>query len=119
MDAINLLEKAGLVDALWSPRVVGELNDVQVKVARIHGDFVWHDHQHTDELFLVVKGSMRVEYRDRAVTLNEGEMHIVPKRVEHRTAADEECWCVIMEPRGVVNTGEAGGELTAPNDVWV
>ena len=79
MDAINLLEKAGLVDALWSPRVVGELNDVQIKVARIHGDFVWHDHEDTDELFLVIQGSMRVEYRDRAVTLNEGEMHIVPK----------------------------------------
>ncbi|MGB1432841.1 MAG: cupin domain-containing protein, partial [Candidatus Poseidoniaceae archaeon] len=89
MDAINLLEKAGLVDALWSPRVVGELNDVQVKVARIHGEFVWHDHQDTDELFLVIRGSMRVEYRERAVTLNEGEMHIVPKGIEHRTAADE------------------------------
>jgi mannose-6-phosphate isomerase-like protein (cupin superfamily) len=99
--------------------VVAELNDYQFKLVKLQGEFVWHDHDATDEAFIVLDGEMEIAFRDRVVTLHAGEMFVVPKGVEHITRAARECHALIVEPRGVVNTGEAGGSLTAPNDVWI
>ena len=101
--------------------LVAEMNDYQIKLAKIHGDFVWHKHDDTDEVFIVIKGSLIIEMRDRSVSLNEGEMYVVPKGQEHKPFAAEECHIMLLEPRGVVNTGAAedAGELTASNDVWI
>ncbi|MEM8964758.1 MAG: cupin domain-containing protein [Acidobacteriota bacterium] len=117
--AINLAAKLTAFSDHWSPRVVAEMNDYQLKLAKIEGEFVWHQHDDTDEVFLVIKGHMRIEFRDGHVDLAEGEMFVVPKGVEHKPIAEKECHIMLIEPRGVVNTGEAGGELTAANDVWV
>ena len=117
--AINLKEKFTKFSEYWSPRVVAEMNDYQFKLAKLKDDFVWHDHKDTDEVFLVVHGSMSIEFEDRTVDLNEGEMFVVPKGVKHKPFAKEECHVLLVEPRGVVNTGESGGELTAENDVWI
>lgn len=116
---INLADKFTRFSDYWSPRVVAEMNDYQVKVAKFEGEFVWHDHEETDELFLVVSGSMGIELRDGIVHLSEGEMYVVPRGTEHRPFAERECHVLLIEPRGVVNTGDAGGELQADNDVWV
>lgn len=117
-EVINFTQKLSTFQETFSPRVVGELNDYQFKVVKIQGDFVWHHHADTDEAFIVMKGALNIELRDRTVRLTEGEMFIVPKGVEHRPFAAEECHALLIEPRGVVNTGEAAGELTARNDVW-
>ena len=114
--AINLKEK---FTDFWSPRVIAELNDYQFKLAKFKGEFVWHDHADTDEMFLVVEGSMSIEMADKTITLSPGEMYVVPKGVRHKPFATEECHVLLVEPRGVVNTGEAGGALTAENDKWV
>jgi mannose-6-phosphate isomerase-like protein (cupin superfamily) len=116
---INLAAKLAQFSEHWSPRVVAEMNDYQFKVVKLQGDFVWHSHPETDEAFLVIDGEMEIGFRDAAVTLRAGEMYIVPKGVEHITRASRECHALIIEPRGVVNTGDAGGSLTAKNDVWV
>ena len=118
-EAINLREKLARFQDYWAPRVVAEMNDVQFKLAKIEGEFVWHAHADTDEVFLVVDGAMRLEFRDKVVSLAAGEMVVVPKGVEHRPVADRECSILLVEPRGVVNTGDAGGAYTARNDVWV
>jgi mannose-6-phosphate isomerase-like protein (cupin superfamily) len=117
--AINLAEKLAKFSEQWSPRVIAEMNDYQFKVVKLQGEFVWHDHPDTDEVFLVIQGEMQIGFRDRNVTLRAGELFVVPKGVEHITRAEKECHALIIEPRGVVNTGDAGGELTAKNDVWV
>lgn len=119
--AINLLEKCALLTEQWSPRVVAELNDYQLKVVRAEGDFVWHDHADTDEAFLVLEGRLRIDLPDgAAVTLGAGELFVVPKGVRHKPYAEREAKLLLIEPRGVVNTGSAdGGELTAEMDVWV
>ena len=117
--AVNFAEKLGLIDQFWSPRVVAEMNDYQFKLARIEGEFVWHDHADTDETFIVLDGSLRIEFRDGAVELEAGEMYVVPAGVEHRPIAEQEARVLIIEPRGVVNTGETGGELTAELDQWI
>lgn len=116
---INLREKLALFSDQWSPRVIAEMNDYQFKLAKLQGEFVWHDHPDTDEAFIVVHGEMEIGFRDGTVTLHVGEMYVVPRGVEHITRAKEECHVLIIEPRGVVNTGDAGGEKTAPNDVWI
>jgi len=117
--AINLAEKAGLIGEQWSPRVVAELNDYQFKVVRIEGDFVWHDHPETDEAFVVLQGELRIDFRDGAVVLRAGELFVVPKGVEHKPFAAREVKLLLIEPRGVLNTGHAGGERTAENDIWI
>lgn len=116
--AINLADKLAAIAEHWSPRVVAELNDIQFKLAKFEGDFVWHTHDDTDEAFLVLQGEMQVGFRDREVTLRVGELLVVPRGVEHITRATHECHALIVEPRGVVNTGEVGGALTAQNDRW-
>ena len=115
---INLAAKLAQFSEHWSPRVVAEMNDYQFKVVKLQGDFVWHSHPDTDEAFVVIDGEMEIGFRDGAVTLRAGEMYVVPKGVEHITRASRECHALIIEPRGVANTGDAGGALTAKNDVW-
>jgi len=119
MAKVNIGEKLSLVDEFWAPKVIAEINDYQFKLAKMKGDFVWHNHVDTDEVFLVVKGSMCIEMEHETIRLNEGEMYVVPKGVMHKPYATEECHVLLVEPRGVVNTGDAEGQLTAENDVWV
>ena len=118
-EKINLKEKLSKFSDYWSPKVIAEMNDYQFKLVKIKGDFVWHNHGDTDEFFLVIEGEMKIEFKDETVILKEGEMFVVPKGVEHRPVAREECRIMLVEPKGVVNTGDVGGELTAENNVWV
>jgi mannose-6-phosphate isomerase-like protein (cupin superfamily) len=117
--AINLHDKLALFSEHWSPRVVAEMNDVQFKLVKLRGEFVWHAHEDTDEVFIVLDGELVIEFRDGDVRLATGEMYVVPKGVERRPVAVNECCVMLAEPRGVVNTGDAGGAYTAANDVWV
>ncbi|MEM1253970.1 MAG: cupin domain-containing protein [Cyanobacteria bacterium P01_H01_bin.21] len=117
--ALNFQEKLAKFSAHWSPKVIAEMNDYQFKLVKVQGDFVWHDHKDTDEVFIVVDGQMKIEFRDGVVELSAGEMFVVPKGVEHKPCAEKECHMLLIEPRGVVNTGESGGEKTEQNDVWV
>ncbi len=116
---INILQKFSLFQEQWSPKVIAELNDYQVKIARVQGDFVWHKHEDTDELFLVIEGELIIDFRDHSVRLQAGELYVVARGVEHKPRAEAECKIMLIEPRGVRNTGDAGGDLTAENDVWV
>ena len=117
--AINLRDKLTLLSEHWSPRVVAEMNDYQFKLAKLQGEFVWHAHADTDEAFIVLDGELVIEFRDGEVRLAAGEMYVVPKGVEHRPVAVRECCVMLVEPRGVVNTGDADGAYTARNDAWV
>lgn len=116
---INLLQKISLFSEQWSPKVVAEMNDYQFKVVRIEGDFIWHTHADTDEAFFVIEGQLRIDFRDGAVLLGPGELHVVPRGVEHKPYAEGEVKLMLIEPRGVLNTGEEGGARTAQNDVWI
>lgn len=118
-EAINLAHKLSKIADQWQPRVVAELNDYQFKLVKIEGDFVWHSHPDTDEAFIVIEGELRIDFRDGAVTLGPGEMYVVKKGVEHKPYASREVHMVLLEPRGVTNTGDTGGDRTAPNDVWI
>ena len=119
MKKINLEDKLSKFSEHWSPKVIAEMNDYQFKLVKIEGEFVWHEHPDTDEVFIVIEGTMQIEFEDRTIELNEGEMLVVPKGVRHKPFANEECQVMLVEPRGVVNTGDTGDELTADNDVWV
>lgn len=119
MEKIDLREKLGLFDEHWTPKIIAEMNDYQFKLVKIQGEFVWHDQGDTDEVFIVLEGSMRIEFEDRTIELSEGQMLVVPKGVRHKPVADSECKVMLVEPRGVVNTGEADSDLTAPNDEWI
>jgi mannose-6-phosphate isomerase-like protein (cupin superfamily) len=112
MNAINIAEKLAVISDHWKPRIVAELNGQQVKLVKFQGEFVWHHHDNEDELFLVVQGSFRMEFRDRSVELGEGEMLVVPRGVEHRPVADREVAVMLFEPASTLNTGGAGGERT-------
>ncbi len=116
---INFGEKLSKFSEQWSPRVIAAMNDYQFKLVKLQGEFVWHDHKDTDEVFVVLDGEMEIGFRDRTVTIRAGEMFVVPKGVEHITRAVRECHALVIEPSGVVNTGDAGGVLTAQNEVWV
>lgn len=117
--AINLQQKLALIDEHWSPRVVAEMNDYQFKVVRIEGDFIWHSHADTDEAFFVLEGQLRIDFRDGHVLLQAGELYVVPRGVEHKPYAAQEVKMMLIEPRGVLNTGEEDGERTAQNDRWI
>lgn len=117
--AINLREKFTRFAEPWAPKVIAEMNDYQFKLVRLVGDFIWHQHQHTDETFLVIEGCLRIDFHDGSVEVNAGEMYVVPRGVEHKPSAAMEVKLLLIEPRGVVNTGEEGGQRTAPNDVWI
>ncbi len=116
---INFQQKFSLFTEQWTPKVIAEMNDYQFKIGRLEGDFVWHNHPETDETFIVLEGSLRIDFRDGAVTLNAGEMFVVPKGVEHKPFAEHEVKLLLIEPRGVLNTGNEGGDRTATNDAWI
>ncbi len=118
-EAINFGKKFGLFNEQWSPKVVAEMNDYQFKIVKLEGDFIWHDHQDTDETFIVIEGDLRIDFRDGSVNLSTGEMFVVPKGVEHKPFAKNEVKLLLIEPRGVPNTGHEGGARTAENDVWI
>ncbi len=118
-EAINIQQKLSLFDEQWKPKVIAEMNDYQFKIVKIEGDFVWHDHPETDETFIVLDGELRIDFRDGAVKIGAGEMFVVPKGLEHKPYAEKEVKIMLIEPRGVLNTGHEGGEYTAENDVWI
>ncbi|MCT2412453.1 cupin domain-containing protein [Pseudomonas aeruginosa] len=117
--AINFAAKLALFDDRWQPRVVAQMNDYQFKLVKIEGDFVWHSHADTDETFIVLAGRLRIDFRDGAVHLGPGEMYVVPRGVEHKPFAEGEVRMLLVEPCGVRNTGDQGGERTAANDLWI
>ncbi len=120
MSKVNLGEKLSKFSEQWTPKVIAEMNDYQFKLVKIEGEFVWHEHLDTDEAFIVIEGSMRIDFDDgSSVELDEGEMYVVPRGVRHRPCAESECKVMLVEPKGVVNTGDSDSELTAPNDEWV
>lgn len=118
--AINLREKLARFDGHWSPKIIARMNDYHLKLAKVQGEFVWHDHPETDEVFIVLNGRLDILFRDGKVSLDEGEMFVVPKGVEHKPVAGQECHILLIEPAGTINTGDAeDSSLTAPNDVWI
>lgn len=119
MEKINLSEKLQLFSEYWSPKIVGELNGQQVKLAKFKGEFIWHKHDNEDELFLVVKGSFNMEFRDKTVTVHENEILIVPRGVEHRPVAKEEVSVLLFEPASTLNTGDTHSNLTKEHLEWI
>jgi mannose-6-phosphate isomerase-like protein (cupin superfamily) len=117
--SINLAEKLERIPDFWQPRVVAEMNYYQFKLVRIEGDFIWHDHPDTDETFIVLEGTLRIDFRDGSVHVGPGEMFVVPKGVQHKPFAEKEVRMMLIEPRGTLNTGQEGGERTAQNDLWI
>lgn len=118
-EPIDLEQKLSRIPELWSPRIVAELNGQHVKLARIHGEFVWHRHDGEDELFLVIRGRLRLELRDGAVELGPGQCFVVPRGVEHRPVAEEETHILMFEPAGTLNTGNVRGERTVERPAWL
>lgn len=112
---VVLASKLAQINEFWSPRIVGEVNDCQVKLAKLHGEFAWHQHEHEDELFLVLEGQLRMELRDGNVVLDPGELLIVPRGVEHRPVAENPCSVLLFEPAGTLNTGDAQDARTVRN----
>lgn len=118
-EVINLRNKLGKFSELWSPKIIAQMNNYHLKLAKVQGEFVWHDHQGTDEVFIVLKGKLDILFHDGKVTLNEGEMYVVPRGVEHKPVAETECHIMLIEPAGTINTGQVTSERTAANDVWI
>ncbi|HLO13210.1 MAG TPA: cupin domain-containing protein [Anaerolineales bacterium] len=116
---INLQDKLAKFSEQWSPKVIAQMNDYHFKIAKVQGEFIWHDHPETDEVFLVLKGQLEIQLRDGNVVLHEGEMFVAPKGLEHKPVAEQECHILLVEPAGTVNTGEVVNEKTAANDVWI
>jgi mannose-6-phosphate isomerase-like protein (cupin superfamily) len=116
---INFKEKFSKFSDYWSPRVIAEMNNYQFKLAKFEGEFVWHAHDNTDEVFIVIEGTLCIEFRTGTASVESGEMFVVPKGIEHKPSAEKECKVMLIEPKGVVNTGDTGGALTVQNDVWV
>ena len=116
---INLQDKFSKFSEHWTPKVIAEMNDYQFKLVKIEGQFVWHNHSDTDEVFIVVEGKMFIQFENETIELNQGEMYVVPRGVQHKPYAEKECKVMLVEPKGVVNTGESSGDLTAQNDVWI
>ncbi len=119
MEKVNLAKKLSLFEDYWSPKIVGELNDSYVKLAKLKGEFIWHHHEHEDELFLVVKGRLLIKFRERDIWLEEGEFLIVPRGVEHLPIADKEVQVLLLEPKSTVNTGNVQNERTVTANPWL
>ncbi len=118
--SINFEDKLSIFSEQWSPKVIAEMNDYQFKIVKIEGDFVWHEHKDTDETFIVLEGDLRIDFRAGYVNLSAGEMYVVPKGVEHKPYAEKEVKMLLIEPHGILNTGdEEVSERTATNDVWI
>ena len=116
---INFKEKFQKFSNYWSPKVIAELNDYQFKLVKIKGEFIWHNHENTDEAFIVLEGKIFIEFEGQTEEINEGEMIVVPKGIKHKPYADLEAKIMIIEPKGVINTGKIKDKLTAPNDDWI
>ena len=116
---VNLEEKLKKFSEHWSPKIIAQMNNYHFKLVKFQGDFIWHSHADTDEVFIALDGEMSIEFRDGKVALKAGEMFVVPRGVEHKPFAKEECKILLVEPAGTVNTGDAGGELTTEEDVWI
>ncbi|HEY45522.1 MAG: cupin [Anaerolineae bacterium SM23_ 63] len=119
IQAINLADKLSTFDEYWSPRIIAQMNDYHFKLAKIRGEFIWHSHPETDEVFLVLKGDMRIEFRGFHTELSEGEMCVVPRGIEHKPVAQDVCQIMLIEPTGTLNTGDAGGERTKTDENWI
>ncbi|MQC26464.1 MAG: cupin domain-containing protein [Chloroflexi bacterium] len=119
VDVIDLQAKREKITEYWSPRIVGQLNDYLLKMAKIEGDFVWHSHPETDELFFVVAGHLRIDFRDHSIDLAPGQLCVVPASMEHEPFADTECTILMIEPVGTLNTGDAGGARTVSEPEWI
>ena len=117
--AINFGEKLAKFSEHWSPKIIAQLNDYHFKLVKVQGDFVWHSHAETDEVFLVLDGEIRIDFRDGLVDLKAGEMFVVPRGKEHKPSAKKECKIMLVEPAGIINTGDTGGDLTAADDMWI
>ena len=118
-EPINIREKLTKFSEHWSPKIIAQMNDYHFKIAKVQGEFDWHSHPETDEVFLIMKGQLHIQFHDGSVTLNEGEMFVVVKGVEHKPVAEQECHILLVEPAGTVNTGDVVSDKTAPNDVWI
>ena len=119
-EAVNFKEKLSLFSEQWSPKVIAQMNDYQIKIVKIQGDFEWHSHKDTDETFIVLQGDLRIDFKDGYVRLNKGEMYVVPKGVLHKPFALNEVEMILIEPSGVLNTGDNEiNSTTAQNDVWI
>jgi len=119
-DKINLKEKFSKFSEHWSPKVIAKMNNYQFKLVKIKNEFIWHKHKNMDEVFIVIAGNMKIEFRDSVIDLSEGEMFVVPKGVEHKPYSKDECKVMIVEPKDVVNTGNSPkSELTSENDIWI
>ncbi len=116
---INLNEKLSKFSDHWSPKIIAQMNDYHFKVVKFSGDFVWHRHDETDEVFIILDGKMSIQFRDGKVDLSVGELFVVPKGLEHKPSADKECQIMLVEPAGTINTGDTGGDLTAADNVWI
>jgi mannose-6-phosphate isomerase-like protein (cupin superfamily) len=119
MDKVNIKEKFSLFSKYWTPKIVGELNEQYVKLAKVKGEFVWHKHDEEDEFFMVIKGSLTIKLRDRDIQLTEGELFIVPKGVEHRPVALEEAHVLLFEPKETKHTGDVKSEMTVEDQEWI
>lgn len=117
--AINFQEKLSKFTEQWQPKVIAQMNNYQFKVVKIQNDFVWHKHEDTDEVFIVLDGQIRIDFRDGDVTLNSGEMFVIPKGIEHKPYSKQEAHILLVEPEDVLNTGNTSGDMTAENDVWI
>ena len=117
--SINLEDKFAMFAEHWSPKIIAQMNDYHFKVVKVQGEFIWHDHPETDEVFVVLKGQLKIHFRDGKIILNEGEMFVVPQGLEHKPVAEHECHILLVEPAGTVNTGNVVNEKTAANDVWI
>ncbi len=116
---INLSQKLTKFSEQWSPKIIAQMNDYHFKIAKIEGEFIWHDHPETDEVFIVLKGQLKIELRDGNVVLEEGELFVVPRGVEHKPVAKQECHILLIEPAGTLNTGDVVNGRTAASDVWI
>ena len=119
MTAINFSEKFSKFHEHWSPKIIAQMNDCHFKLVKFRGEFVWHEHKDTDEAFIVLDGEMVIHFRNNDVTVKKGEMIVIPKGVQHKTSAHDECQALLVEAAGTVNTGDAGGDKTAPADDWI
>lgn len=118
-NSINFNEKLSKFSEHWAPKIIAQMNDYHFKVVKFKGEFVWHSHDDTDEVFIVLDGEMSIAFRDGSVELKEGEMFVVPKGAEHKPFAEKECKAMLVEPAGTINTGDAGGEMTADENIWI
>lgn len=119
LKAINFEEKLSKFSEHWAPKIIARMNDYHFKVVKFQGQFVWHRHEETDEVFIVLEGEMAIDFRDGSVQIKTGEMFVVPKGVEHKPFAEKECKAMLVEPSGTINTGDTGGAMTAEDNIWI